>query len=480
LDTLSTILDIKNGNLTATELAARVMEAIERKEPSIHAFITVAESALSAAKSIDKKIALGENAGLLAGLPIALKDNISVKGMRNTCGSRMLANYVPPYNATVVERLLAEGAVICGKTTMDEFAMGSSTETCFFGPARNPWDTSRVPGGSSGGSAAAVASGEVLAALGSDTGGSIRCPAAFTSTVGLKPTYGRVSRWGLVSYSHSLEQISPVAPDVLGVAALLGAISGFDSRDATSSELEVPSYVEEAKVQPGKFRVGIVKEFFGEGTDWKVARTVREALEKIKELGGSLEEISLPSLRYALPTYYLIAMSECSSNLSRFDGLRYGFRLEAKPNESWDELFSRTRAIGFGEEVKRRIILGTFALSAGYYDEWFVKAAKVRTIIIRDFLQAFKSFDVLAGPTMPCLPWKIGELADPLSVYRMDIDTVAVNLAGLPAISIPAGFADGLPVGLQLIGKHFDESFLLRVSYGYEQITEFPKNIPVN
>ncbi|MBO3802414.1 MAG: Asp-tRNA(Asn)/Glu-tRNA(Gln) amidotransferase subunit GatA [Candidatus Brockarchaeota archaeon] len=473
-------MDVKNGNATAAELAARAMETIERKEPLIRAFITVAERAVEAAEEVDRKIARGEDAGSLAGLPIAIKDNISVKGMRNTCGSRMLANYVPPYNATVVDKLLAQGAVICGKTTMDEFAMGSSTETCFFGPARNPWDVSRVPGGSSGGSAAAVASGEVPAALGSDTGGSARCPAAFTGTVGLKPTYGRVSRWGLVSYSHSLEQISPIAPDVLGVAALLGAIAGSDGRDATSAEVEVPSYVDEATAEPGRFRVGVVKEFFGEGTDERVANLVYGALEKVKEAGGSLEQVSIPCLRYALPTYYLIAMSECSSNLSRFDGLRYGFHLDAKPNEGWDELFSRTRAAGFGDEVKRRIILGTFALSAGYYDEWFVKAAKVRTLVIRDFLRAFKSFDILAGPTMPCLPWKVGELADPLSVYRMDVDTVAVNLAGLPAISLPAGLAGGLPAGLQLIGRHFEEPFLLRVSYAYEQITGFPKNVPVS
>jgi len=480
MNTLQTILDVRDRRVTASELSARAMEIIRRREPSIHAFITVMDDAISSAEGVDRKIARGERAGMLAGLPVAIKDNISVRGVRNTCGSRMLANYVPPYNATVVDRLLKEGAVLCGKTAMDEFAMGSSNETCFFGPTHNPWDSSRVPGGSSGGSAAAVASGESLAALGSDTGGSTRCPAAFTGTVGLKPTYGMVPRWGLVSYANSLELISPIAPDVLGVAILLSAISGFDEKDATSVNKRVPSYVEETKKEPGKFKVGVVKEFFAEGTDVRVAGQVHKAVDKIGEIGGSLEEISLPSLKYSLPTYYLIAMSECSSNLSRFDGLRFGFHLDAKQDEGWDELFSRTRAIGFGEEVKRRIILGTFALSAGYYEEWFVKAAKVRTLIIRDFMEAFKSFDVLAGPTMPCLPWKIGEIADPLSMYRMDIDTVAVNLAGAPAISIPAGPVDGLPVGLQLIARHFDESTLLRISYAYERATGFPDKLPVN
>jgi len=480
MNTLQTILDVRERRTAASELTARAIEVMRRKEPSIRAFITIMEDAISSAEGVDRKIARGEKAGMLAGLPIAIKDNISVRGVRNTCGSKMLANYMPPYNATVVDRLLKEDAVMCGKTTMDEFAMGSSTETCFFGPAHNPWDLSRVPGGSSGGSAAAVASGEAFAALGSDTGGSVRCPAAFTGTVGLKPTYGRVSRWGLVSYANSLELISPIAPDVLGVAILLGAISGFDERDATSVDKGVPPYVEETIKETGKFKVGVVKEFFAEGTDGRVAGRAHRALDKIGEIGGSVEEISLPSLKYSLPTYYLIAMSECSSNLSRFDGLRYGFHLDAKTDEGWDELFSRTRALGFGDEVKRRIILGTFALSAGYYEEWFVKAARVRTLIIKDFMEAFKSFDILAGPTMPCLPWKIGEIADPLSMYRMDIDTVAVNLAGVPAISIPAGQVDGLPVGLQLIAKHFDESALLRVSYAYERATGFPDELPVN
>ena len=480
MNSLQTILDVKDQKTTAVELVTRTLETIRKKEPSIHAFITIMDDAISAAERIDRKIARGEKTGTLAGLPIAIKDNISVKGVRNTCGSKMLANYIPPYNADVVDRLLREDAVICGKTAMDEFAMGSSTETCSFGPTHNPWDLSRVPGGSSGGSAAAVASGEALAALGCDTGGSVRCPSAFTSTVGLKPTYGMVSRWGLVSYANSLELISPIAPDVLGVAALLGVISGFDEKDSTSVTNVIPSNVEETTREPGKFKVGIVREFFAEGTDERVAGQVHKALDKIREVGGSIEEVSIPILRYALPTYYLIAMSECSSNLSRFDGLRYGFHLKAKPNEGWDELYSRTRAVGFGEEVKRRIILGTFALSAGYFDEWFVKAAKVRTLIIKEFLQAFKSFDLLAGPTMPCLPWKLGEIVDPLSMYRMDIDTIAVNLAGIPAISIPAGLVDGLPVGLQLMAKHFDELSLLRVSYAYERVTHFSDKLPVN
>lgn len=464
---------IRTEAVTAEDVVEQAFRRIEEVESKVNAFIsTFKDDALAKAREIDRKLRRGEKVGPLAGIPVAVKDNICTRGKLTTCGSKILSNYVPPYSATVVERIEAAGGIIIGKANMDEFAMGNSTETSFFGCTRNPWDLTRVPGGSSGGSAAALASDEAVLALGSDTGGSVRCPASFCSVVGLKPTYGLVSRYGLVSYANSLEQIGPMAKDVLDCAMLLSVIAGHDPRDSTSAPRPPCDYTGALNGEIKGIKVGVPREFFATGVDERVEKLVLSAVSVIEDLGAVCEDTSISYLDYAVPTYYLIAMSEASSNLARFDGLRYGFR--AKCEGDWNEVFSATRSEGFGEEVKRRILLGTFALSAGYYDKYYLKALKVRTLIKREFEKALAEFDVLVAPTMPILPFKIGEMVeDPLAMYMMDVDTVPVNLAGVPSISVPCGFADGLPVGLQIIGRFFEEWKVLKVAYAFQEHTKF-------
>lgn len=474
-----TVEKIKGRELTAEECVTSVFGRIGDVEERVHAFVTLIEDrAMKRAEEVDQKVRMGEPLGRLAGVCIAIKDVICTQGVRTTCSSRMLKTFVPPYNATVVERLLAEDAIIIGKTNMDEFAMGSSTETSHFGPTRNPWDLTRVPGGSSGGSAAAVSSGEAIEALGSDTGGSVRCPGSFCSVVGLKPTYGLVSRYGLISYANSLEQIGPMAGDAYDCALLLGVLAGHDPRDSTSVDAPSGDYTRFLVEDVDGMKVGVPQEFFGEGVDEGVARVVWDGVHRLEGLGASYEEASLPSLRYALPAYYLIAMSEASSNLARYDGLRYGHRAK-EDGDNWTATFSKSRRAGFGAEVRRRIILGTYALSAGYYDRYYLKALQVRTLIKADFDRAFKEFDVLIGPTMPIPPFKIGEkIQNPLAMYMCDILTVPVNLGGYPAISIPCGFLNGLPVGMQIMGRAFDEGTILRVAHTFEKNLDFHRRKP--
>ncbi|MCX8176402.1 MAG: Asp-tRNA(Asn)/Glu-tRNA(Gln) amidotransferase subunit GatA [Candidatus Bathyarchaeota archaeon] len=461
------------GEVKAEEVLAETFERIENVEGKINAFITLCkEEAFKKAKEVDSKIAIGEKTGILAGIPVAIKDNISTKGIRTTCGSKMLYNYIPPYNATVVEKLEDEDAVIIGKTNMDEFAMGTTTETSYFGPTRNPWDTSKVPGGSSGGSAAAVASGEAFLALGSDTGGSIRCPASFCGVVGLKPTYGLVSRYGLIAYANSFEQIGPIARNVYDCALLLSVIAGWDGRDSTSINVEDTNYLIKLNGKVGKLKVGIVKEMVDEGVDEAVLKIFYRYVSKLESLNIMCDEVSMPTIRYAIPVYYLIAMSEASSNLARFDGVRYGYSLKVEDETlDWNRFYSKNRGSGFGAEVKRRIILGTYALSAGYYDKFFLKSLKVLTLIKRDFDEAFKKFDVLISPTMPIPPFKLGEkIDDPLSLYLCDIDTVPANLTGIPAVSIPCGFHHNLPVGVQIMAPQLREELVLRFALLSEDV----------
>ncbi len=452
---------LQNGK-SVEELVHSIFDKIEHSK--LNAFVTLAkESALEEARRVDKHGAKG----MLGGIPIGIKDSISTKGIQTTCCSKILEGYVPPYDAHVIERLKAEGAIIIGKTNMDEFAMGTSTETSRFGPARNPWDLSRVPGGSSGGSAAAVAGGEVPLALGSDTGGSVRCPASFCGVVGLKPTYGLVSRYGLIAYANSLEQIGPFAGNVKDVALLLDVISGYDSRDSTSMTKKC-EYLKELKDDVSDVKIGVPKEFFGEGIDEKVEKAVWGGIKALEDMGASYTEISLPHTKYSLAVYYIIAMSEASSNLARFDGLRYGLRLGK--DKDWHTTFSEIKAQGFGEEVKRRILLGTYALSAGYYGKYYLKALKVRTLIKRDFEFALKDTNVLITPTMPFPAFKIGEkIGEPLALYLADVNTVPINLAGVPSVSVPCGFAGKLPIGMQIIGRHFDEATILRTAYVFER-----------
>lgn len=450
---------------SSEEYLQKLFDKIEHS--SLNAFTTLdKERALTRAREFDRK----PWQGLLAGVPIAIKECISTKGIETTCSSRILRGYVPPYDAHVVERLKAEGAIIMGKTNMDEFAMGTSTETSCFGPTRNPWDLNTVPGGSSGGSAAAVAGGEAPCALGSDTGGSVRCPASFCGIVGLKPTYGLVSRYGLIAYANSLEQIGPLTNNVEDTALLMEIIAGHDWRDTTSAEKG--SYLPGLKSGVKGLKVGIPKEYFGEGVDKQVEKAVWDAISTLESLGAAWKEVSLPHTRYALAAYYVIAMSEASSNLARFDGLRYGLRKEV--DQDWHTTYSEIRAEGFGPEVKRRILLGTYALSAGYYGRYYLKALKVRTLIKDDFLRAFKDVDIIAGPTMPIPAFRIGErINDPLSLYLADVFTVPINLAGVPAVSLPCGFAGRLPIGLQLIGRHFQEDLLLRAANAFEEATPY-------
>ena len=470
---------ICSNEATAEECVQAVFERIHRLEDKVNAFVTlVEEEALKKAREIDRKVSEGKPIGKLAGVAIAVKDAICTQGIPTTCSSRMLKNFVPPYDAEVIERIKREDGVIIGKTNMDEFAMGSSTETSHFGPTRNPWDLSRVPGGSSGGSAAVIATDEAILALGTDTGGSIRCPASYCSVVGLKPTYGLVSRYGLIAYANSLEQIGPMAKDVYDCALFLTVIAGHDSKDGTSVKAAPKDYMEFLKDTVKGFKIGVPIEFFGEGTSDEVEKQVWNGIHKLEEMGASCEETSLPSLEHSLAAYYIVAMSEASSNLARYDGIRYGYRVD-KDEGDWTTVYSRNRRIGFGAEVRRRIILGTYALSAGYYSKYYLKALKVRTLIRKDFDEAFKKFDVLIGPTMPFPPFKIGEkIKDPLALYMSDVDTVSANLAGLPAISIPCGFTKGLPIGMQIMAPPLREDLTLQAAYTFEQNTSYRNRKP--
>jgi aspartyl-tRNA(Asn)/glutamyl-tRNA(Gln) amidotransferase subunit A len=465
---------LKEKKISSVELTRDYLERIRQLEPKVRAFVTVTdELAMEQARQADELIAAGK-VSPLTGIPIAIKDVICTRGVRTTCSSKMLENFVPPYNATVMEKLNACGAVMMGKANMDEFAMGSSTENSALFVTHNPWDLSRVPGGSSGGSAVAVASGEAVCALGSDTGGSIRQPAGFCSVVGLKPTYGRVSRYGLVAFASSLDQIGPLTQDVTDCALLLNAIAGHDKRDSTSVPEPVPDYTQCLKTDLKGLRLGIPKEYYVEGMQPEVAAAMKSAIKKLEELGANIEEVSLPHTPYVLAVYYIIAPSEASANLARYDGVKYGYSYRG--DTMWESM-EKTRENGFGAEVKRRIMIGTYALSAGYYDAWYLKAQKVRTLIRREFDAVFEKCDALITPTSPTVPFKIGEKTDdPLAMYLSDICTLPINIAGVPAISIPAGFADGLPIGMQIISKHFREETLLRVAYAYEQATEWHKH----
>lgn len=471
---------IRTQELTAEEYVASVFNRITQIEKRINAFITLTkQTALQTARQIDEKIRKGEKLGCLAGIPIAVKDNICTRGVRTTCSSRMLKDFVPPYDAMVIEKLINQDAVIIGKTNMDEFAMGTTTETSYFGATHNPWNLKKVPGGSSGGSAAAVTAEETPLALGSDTGGSVRCPASYCSTVGLKPTYGLVSRYGLISYANSLEQIGPLARNVYDCALLLSVISGHDARDSTSVNMPPSDYTAFLKNDVKGLKIGVPQEFLGEGVEDAVKKAVWDAVNLLETLGAEYEEVTVPSMSYALPAYYIVAMSEASSNLARYDGLRYGFRVK-KDDGDWSTIYAEDRRTGFGTEVRRRIILGTYALSAGYYDEYYLKALRVRTLIRRDFEKTLKKCDVLVGPTMPILPFNLGEkIDDPLALYMCDVLTVPANLTGYPAASIPCGFKNGLPIGLQIIGKPFDEGTILRVAYTFERNTDFHKRRPI-
>jgi aspartyl-tRNA(Asn)/glutamyl-tRNA(Gln) amidotransferase subunit A len=462
---------LRAGETSAVELARRALDAA-RAKARLNAFITYADaSALAAAERADAALARGA-VGPLCGLPFVHKDIFCTNGIRTTCGSRMLESFVPPYDATVVERLAGAHAVTIGKANMDEFAMGSSNENSHFGPVRNPWDATRVPGGSSGGSAATVAAGIVPFATGTDTGGSIRQPAAFCGISGLKPTYGRVSRWGMIAFASSLDCGGVLARSAEDCAHVLAAIAGHDPRDATSMQRPVDDYVGALSAKLSGIRIGVAREYFGAGVEDGVGAAVREALAALEKRGAVLVDISLPHAELAIPTYYVIAPAEASSNLARYDGVRFGHRCTAPA--SLEDLYSRSRAEGFGAEVKRRILIGTYALSAGYYDAYYLRAQRVRRLIANDFSEAFKQVDLIAGPTAPTVAFKLGEKsADPLAMYAADVNTVAVNLAGLPAISIPAGFSAGLPVGLQLIAPAFAESRLLGAAHQFQQHTDW-------
>lgn len=454
--------------IRATDLVEESLSRIKEVDSNIHAFLAIdEEGARAKAKQIEQKFESSSTRGLLAALPVGVKDNICTEGLTTTCASQILSNYNPIYDATVVQKLNQADAVVIGKMNMDEFAMGSSNENSSFSPVHNPWDLERVPGGSSGGSAAAVAAGEVYFALGSDTGGSIRQPAAFCGVVGLKPTYGLVSRFGLVAFASSLDQIGPLTKNVEDAAYVLQAIAGHDPMDSTSANVEVPDYLSALTGEIKGLKVGVPKELMGDGIEPGVRESIQKALQKLEEMGAIVEEVSLPHSEYAVATYYLIAPAEASSNLARFDGVRYGVR---KEGENLLDLYLESRSRGFGPEVKRRIMLGTYALSSGYYDAYYLKAQKVRTLIRQDYEKIFADYDVIVGPTSPTTAFRLGEkVDDPLTMYVNDICTIPVNLAGLPAISVPAEPVNGLPVGLQIIGKHFDEATILRVAHAYEQ-----------
>ncbi len=469
---------LRARELSSVELTKSCLSRIQEVEPRVRALVTMTEDlALSQAREADALIAAGDD-GPLTGIPVVIKDNICTKGVRTTCSSRMLANFVPPYHAAVVDKLFGAHVVMVGKSNMDEFAMGSSTENSAFFCTHNPWDLARVPGGSSGGSASVVSSGEALFALGSDTGGSIRQPAGFCSVTGLKPTYGSVSRYGLVAFASSLDQIGPLTQDVADCALVMNAIAGYDSRDSTSVPYPTPDYACRLTDDLGGLRLGIPKEYYLEGMETGVATVMQEAIAKLARLrAGINREVSLPHTPYALAAYYIIAPSEASANLSRYDGVKYGFSYQ-EAETVW-EAMEKTRQYGFGPEVKRRIMLGTYALSAGYYDAWYLKAQRVRTLIRQEFDRAFEQVDALITPTSPSVPFEIGEkAADPLQMYLSDVCTIPVNIAGLPAVSIPAGFCDGLPVGMQIIGKPFSEETILKIAYAFQQATDWHKRHP--
>jgi aspartyl-tRNA(Asn)/glutamyl-tRNA(Gln) amidotransferase subunit A len=468
------------GEVTACEIVQAYTLRLNQLEPKVRAYITLTkEAALAQAEALDEKLKGWRRTMPLMGMPVAVKDNICTQGVLTTCASRMLSNFVPPYDASVIARLRGQSYLLLGKTNLDEFAMGSSTENSAFGPSRNPWNLSRVPGGSSGGSAAAVAADLCAAALGSDTGGSIRQPAACCGVVGLKPTYGRVSRFGLVAFASSLDQIGPITKDVADAAMLLGVIAGHDPLDSTSANLPVPDYAKALKKKDfKKLKVGVPREYFAEGLDPEVEQAVQAAIEEIKQLGGEIKEIALPRTDAAIATYYLIATAEASSNLARYDGVKFGLR--SKETGNLLDMYMKTRQEGFGPEVKRRIMLGTYALSAGYYDAFYGKAQAVRTLIRQDFEAAFREVDLIVTPVTPTPAFKLGEKSeDPLQMYLSDIYTISVNLAGNPAISVPCGFSkDGLPIGLQLIGRPFEEETLLRGAHAYEQATNWRAKRP--
>lgn len=464
---------IKNGELTTKEILQAYINRIDEKEKDVQAFVTTLTEEAEKKEEVHKKIESGEIEGDLAGIPIGIKDNICTKGIKTTCASKMLEDFISPYDATVMEKINDENMILLGKLNMDEFAMGGSTEHSYFKKTRNPWDLNRVPGGSSGGSASAVAAGMLPWALGSDTGGSIRQPASFCGVVGLKPTYGLVSRYGLVAFASSLDQIGPITKDVKDSAILLNIIAGHDKKDTTSVNIEKKDYVKALKNDVKGLKIGVPKEFLAEGTQPEVKKKIEEAIQIYKELGAVVEEISLDVAKYSLATYYIIACAEASSNLGRFDGIRYGYR--AKDYKDLNELFVKSRSEGFGDEVKRRIILGTYVLSSGYYDAYYKKAQKVRSLVMNEFNKAFQKYDVLLTPTSPTVAFKIGEkTSNPLEMYLSDICTVSVNIAGLPGISIPCGVdSNNMPIGMQLIGNKFQEETILNAAYTFEQKLKF-------
>lgn len=467
-----------NKEITSVELTQDVLSRIDEVEGDVEAYLTITRAeALAQAEAVDKKIAAGEKISFLEGIPGAIKDNICTKGVKTTCASKILEHFVPPYDATVMTKIKEENPVILGKVNMDEFAMGGSTENSAYHVTHNPWNLDCVPGGSSGGSAAAVAAGTAIWALGSDTGGSIRQPASFCGVVGMKPTYGRVSRYGLVAYASSLDQIGPLTRDVTDCAHLLNIIAGHDEMDSTSSAAEVPDYTKALVEDVKGLKIGLPKEYFVEGMDPEVEQAVRTAIKKYEELGAEVVEISLPHTEYAISTYYLIAPAEAATNLERYDGVSYGERVDG---EDLVQMMTNTRDEKFGEEVKRRIMIGNYALSAGYYDAYYLKALKVRTLVQQDYTEAFKKVDVIMAPTAPTPAFKIGEMiADPLQMYLQDVCTVPLNLAGLPGISIPCGKSSkGLPIGLQIIGKPLAEETLIRTAYTYEQSQDYHKQMP--
>ncbi|MFH0942107.1 MAG: Asp-tRNA(Asn)/Glu-tRNA(Gln) amidotransferase subunit GatA [Chloroflexota bacterium] len=469
---------LNNREISSVELTRECLRRIEAVEPKIHALVTItAEAALKQAEQADKLRASGQ-ASPLAGIPVIIKDNICTRAVATTCSSKMLQNFIPPYDATVIAKLKACGAVIVGKANMDEFAMGSSTENSAIQVTGNPWDLSRVPGGSSGGSAAAVAAGEAIYALGSDTGGSIRQPAGFCSVTGLKPTYSRVSRYGLVAFASSLDQIGPLTQDTADCALVLNAISGYDDKDATSSPSPVPDFTAGLEYGIKGLKIGIPGEYFVPGMQPEVAAAINQAIAKLEELGAETSrEVSLGLTKYALAVYYIIAPSEASANLARYDGVKYGFSFN-DTDRMWEAL-EKTREFGFGAEVKRRIMLGTYALSAGYYDAYYRKAQQVRTLIREEFDRAFEKYDALVTPTSPTVPFKIGEKTqDPVQMYLSDVCTLPINIAGLPAISIPAGFAGNLPIGMQIIAKPFAEETILKIAHAFQQATDWHKRRP--
>jgi aspartyl-tRNA(Asn)/glutamyl-tRNA(Gln) amidotransferase subunit A len=476
LSELSTSLH--KGDVSSVELTQHYLDRIRTHNNQLNAYITVCEDeALEQARAADQKIQQ-KTAGKLTGIPLAHKDIFCTKGVRTSCASKMLDNFIAPYNATVVDRVNTAGMVTLGKTNMDEFAMGSSNETSFYGPVKNPWDNARVPGGSSGGSAAAVAAKLAPVATGTDTGGSIRQPASLCNLTGLKPTYGRISRYGMIAFASSLDQAGPLARSAEDAALLLNEMAGFDTLDSTSVERDVPDYTATLKDSIVGLKIGLPKEYFSEGLDPHVAATIEAAIKTYEKLGATIKDITLPNTSLAVPTYYVVAPAECSSNLSRMDGVRFGHRCD-DPKDLLD-LYQRSRGEGFGEEVKRRIMTGTYALSSGYYDAYYLKAQQCRRLISNDFQQAFSDIDVIMGPTTPTTAFKLGDKTDdPISMYLADIYTISTNLAGLPALSIPAGFVKGLPVGLQIIGNYFEEARLLNVAHSYQQATDWHKKSPL-